>query len=233
MSELTNEIKSKGFWQVVIRPTIFSEERISDYGQLLPILQKSAVGLRGWDFPHIDSKTEVVKQLHWIGQETDWEYFREAWRFHQSGQFAYLVAIHEDWAERSHGWAPREEHDRPLLGIGDAVFRFTEIFEFAARLSLTDAGDAQMHIDVSIHGLNGRSLWQDDRSHRSIRETDRATIEAFPYGVNVSRDTLASDAWNLALTPAKQLFLRFGWNPSTEVLRDLQSGLRHARFGRE
>lgn len=229
MSQLTDEIKSKGYWSIVIRPSSFVEKRISDYSRLLPILEATSVRLRGWDFPHIDHRTQLIRELDSIGQETDWEYFKEAWRFFQTGQFASLLAIHEDWAESTEAqWRPPPHLIRqgPLLGVGDTLYRFTEIFEFAARLAMSEAGSEKMHIKVELRGIKGRSLWVDDPGRGSFDHHYVSGMETFPFEVDVERQFLVAKAREMAIGPTVELFKRFGWNASVDILKDQQGQLR-------
>lgn len=229
MSQLTDSIKTKGYWWIVIRPSSFLEKRISDYSRLSPILEATSVQLRGWDFPHIDRKTQLVRDLDSIGQETDWDYFKEAWRFFQSGQLTYLVAIHEDWATHGPGvWGPPTHlaNQGPLLGVGDTLFRFTEVFEFAARLSMSEAGAERMHIEVALHGLRDRSLWVDDSRRVSMDHRYVSGMESFPFKADVDTQTLIANAREMAIEPTVELFKRFGWSPSVSLLKDQQQQLR-------
>jgi hypothetical protein len=229
MSQLTDIIKSKGYWSIVIRPSSFVDKRISDYSRLLPILQATSVQLRGWDFPHIDRRAELLRDLDSLGQETDWEYFKEAWRFFQTGQFAYLVAIHEDWTELAPArWRPPSHlaSQGPLLGVGDTLFRFSEVFEFAARLSMSEAGSEKMHIKVELHGLKGRSLWVDDPGRGSFDHRYVSEMETYPFEIDIERQFLIANAREMAIEPTVELFKRFGWNASVEILKDQQLQLR-------
>jgi len=223
MTPLLEKIKSKGHWQVVIRPLTFKKTRILEIKNLLPLLEKTSVQFRGWDFPHID-RDAPERGLDWIGQECDWDDILEMWRFYQSGQFVHISGVRYDWRDLSKWF--RGKNPGPVLGIGDTVFRFTEIFEFAARLAFTEAGDDQMHIDISLKGLRGRALWVDSPNRMPVRQTYTASIDEFPYSIDLSRTRLIAEARELALQPANELFQRFGWEPSLESLRSQQSELR-------
>ncbi len=159
---LKEDIKSRGYWRVVIRPVSFNGQRVQDLSALFPMVQGASVQLRGWDFPHVSRKDDPVVGLNWVSQDTRWEHNLEAWRIYQSGQFAHIAAFWDDWRDHSKWWAP-EEGWKPSqrLGIGDTLFRFTEIFEFAARLSSTEAGDDAMHISVTLFNLRDRFLYVD------------------------------------------------------------------------
>ena len=82
MSELLDNLRSRGYWRVVIRPGTFIEQRVSNISALYPILQKISVQLRGWGFPHLDSRDQPHIDTDWIGQESEWERYLEVWRFY-------------------------------------------------------------------------------------------------------------------------------------------------------
>jgi hypothetical protein len=225
MSDLTDSIRSKGHWFIRIRPATFEPKRIPEYSALESIISRTAVRLRGWDFPHVGRYEELHRGFDWIGHETDWEYYREAWSLYQSGQFAYLLGIHEDWADRSQGWGPpkRLQEHGGLLGVGDTLFRFTEVFEFAARLAVTEAGDDSMYVGVDVKGLQNRSLWVDDPNRGSMEHWYTAHFDVYPYQEVVRRSVLVAEARELALKATLELFQRFGWTPSIELMRSQQA----------
>ena len=228
MSSLHDKINSRGYWRVVIRPQPFIEKRIPQITELYPILQNTSVNLRGWDFPHLDPHIQTHVDMDWIGQESDWEHFLEIWRFYQSGQFIDITGMDEDWYDQRHSipavlgdWKPGS-----ILGIGTTLFRFTEIFEFAARLAMTQAGDDNIRIEITVRNLKGRKLWVDSHSRMSLRRNYIASITEFPYQIELSRTELIAAPRELALTPTTELFRRFSWDPSQDVLRDQQKRLR-------
>ena len=219
---LLEKIKSRGHWRVVIRPGRFVEKRIPQISSLCPIVQKTAVQLRGWDFPHVDTHTKPHIDVVWVGQESEWQQFLEIWRFYQSGQFVDIAGIWEDW---------REKYDLAgksgvLLGIGDTLFRFTEIFEFAARLALTEVGDEVMYIEITINGLAGRKLWDDSHDSGRVYKQYEASLQELPFRQELPRDELVAQPRELALRPAIELFARFGWTADAAALRDIQKKLR-------
>jgi len=228
MSSLLEKIRSRGYWRVVIRPQTFIEKRISQITELYPILQKTSVNLRGWDFPHLDFHIQTHVDIDWIGQESDWEHFLEIWRFYQSGQFIDITGMDEDWYDQRQSIPAALGDWRPglILGIGNALFRFTEIFEFAARLAMTQAGDDIIRIEITIINLEGRKLWVDSHSRMPLRHNYTASIREFPYQIELSRTELIATPRELALKPTTELFRRFHWDPSQDVLRNQQKELR-------
>jgi hypothetical protein len=116
-----------------------------------------------------------------------------------------------------------------MLPLMETVHRFTEIFEFAARLALTDPFlvDDRMHIGVLLSGLEGRHLYTDIPGRRPFTQAHTAALPAFPQEVDVRRDDLVATAKERALDWAEELFLRFGWQPSRVLLQDIQALIGH------
>lgn len=224
---LLDRIRSRGHWRVVFRPSTFDQTRVQNIAGLYPIIQKTAVELRGWDFPHVDPHSQPHIDVDWVGQESEWEQFLEVWRFYKSGQFVDISGMQEDWRDQS-SLCPPDADWKPglLLGIGDALFSFTEIFEFAARLALTEVGDDRIRIEVTVSGLNGRRLWVDLHNRWPMMRQYEAAVQALPYSVDLLRAALVAEPKELALDPAMELFRRFGWSPTKDMLRELQSQLR-------
>ena len=226
MSELLEKIRSLGYWRVVIRPGSFNENRISNLSALYPLLQKISVQLHGWDFPHLDSRTPPITDADWVGQEIDWLHHIELWRFYQSGQFVHISALAEDWVDESIDSVAAKDWD-PIhsLSVERTVFRLTEIFELASRLALTEAGDEQMHVEILVKGLGGRVLRVNSETRVPFPLSMKASVKELPYKVDLSLTQLITAPRDLALKPALELFRRFGWDPSLEILRDIQGEL--------
>lgn len=222
MSDLLKKIRSRGHWKVVIRPSKYAEHRIKDISDLLPLLQRLAVKLRSWDFPHIDYRARVHVDLDWIGQESDWEHHKTSWRFYQSGQFAHVGAMPLDWRDESTIW-PVDDQWQPgrLLGVGDTLFSFLEILEFTSRLSLSKAGDDLMYLRIETVGLKGRSLYIDShRSRWSFHNAYTASIDTYPIDTTLRREELVARTEGLAIGFALEIFKRFGWSATEDLLRD-------------
>ena len=226
MRELLEKIKARGYWRVVIRPNRFVDKRIENISILRDILQNTSVHLRGWDFPHIDSRNRHRFLLDWVEQEFEWEYYLEVWRFYQSGQFVYYGGLVLDWADQASFGKQGYPSPRTILSVVDVVYRLTEIFEFASRLALSEAGDEQIHIEIELAGLRDRALWVDPAKRMPFPLEQVAAIEEFPYEINITLTRLIAESRELALKPALELFRRFGWDPNIEVLREMQSNLR-------
>lgn len=227
MSTLLDKIQSRGYWRVVIRPSQFIEKRIENISSLQDILRKNAVQLRGWDFPHVDIRNNIHIDIDRIGQEFEWDIFLEVWRLYQSGQFVDYTGLVMDWSDQSErGLNESYSETKRRLNVVDVIFRFTEIFEFAARLSLSEAGEENMRIEVTLDGLSERILWMNAANRFPFITTYIASIDKIPYEINLPRVKLVSEPRELALRPAIELFRRFGWDPNLELLREMQAELR-------
>ena len=224
MSELLDKIRSRGHWRVLIRPANFEKHRVSEITDLYPILQKTAVRFRGWDFPHVAIEETLVFENH-IGQDTEWDIFDELWRFYQSGQFIHYSGFIEDRLDRHkswqppHGWKPSVSLDP--VGV---IFRCTEIFEFAARLTFTEAADDQTHLEISANGINQRIL-RSETGRLNLPGIYQCQIENLDLKYDYPNVHLVANARELALEPIKELFNRFGWNTDKSLLKDIQSEL--------
>src|SRR5690606_22524925 len=104
------------------------------------------------------------------------------------------------------------------LGVGETVYKLTEIVEFAARLALSPVGDSQMSIAIRAVGLNGRRLVVDDPRKLSFSMPYQSEIEEFPIDRSLSTEELVGHTPEVAIGFAKELFARFGWTPSEETL---------------
>ena len=89
--------------------------------------------------------------------------------------------------------------------------QFTEIFEFASRLSLTEAGDELIHMEIDLRGLRGRVLkFETRRKGSSYLRGHKVEIDKLPYVLDLTRTELITASKELSLKPAIELFRRFG-----------------------
>lgn len=224
MSALTEKIKSHGYWRVLVRPAKYEERRIENVTQLFPLVQRLSVQLRGWDFPHIDSRNPPAIGENWASQDVEWGHHRERWRIYQSGQFAYLGAFTIDWKD----WAPQSPNPPrdSLLGDSDAVCRFAEFFEFASALALSPAGDDPMYVEVGCHGMKDRELWVDDPKRFQFSVPKKASVLEYVQKETIPRATLVAETRAMGNRWAKELFRQFNWDPRDEVIEAVRSQFR-------
>jgi hypothetical protein len=224
--DLAQRIRSRCYWRANIRPDHFNPQRIGDYARLDAIVRDSAVSLRGWDYPHVGGRTLREAGTDWIGETIEWDVHHELWRFYQSGNFLSLSGLWYDWRD------PSTDSVAPIFPFWDTLWRFTEIFEFAARLASTEAGDDEMRVEITIGNIGGRQLYQDDPRKTGFR------IYHFPYETfewplhptaPIRREELTMQPRELALTPMHEMMQRFGFAANRESLRAYQQELDRRR----
>lgn len=220
---ILEKIKTRGHWLINVRPTVYNAALLP-HQDLQPILRRSVVSLRGWEFPYIDYSVAIRNLLASIEQESEWSSYLEAWSFHRSGQFIDLCGFPEDWEEQSvTGFLePNGTIAGQRLGIGEVLYRFTEIFEFASRLAITEAGTEETYISIVLKGLNGRRLYNDGRQGNPLFRTAETGMDEFPFSRAYSRTDLIATPRELALDVATEFFGPFGWYPPRELLKSMQ-----------
>lgn len=209
---LLDDIKSHGYWEVVIRPTRFDKQRVQDLSDLKKVVLASQVRMRGWPFPVDDHDKFKILDDH-ISCEVDWQHHRESWRFYQSGMFVWFKANRWDLRAIASGEQPGR-----TLSVGDTLYLLCEFFEFAARLALSAAGSERMRIEISCHGLADRRLyvdaWFDIPGQKSA-------APKWAFQRDYSQSELVADGRKLAFVTAMEFFQRFGWNASAETLENI------------
>jgi hypothetical protein len=185
------------------------------------------VQLRGWDFPHVSARSDILRGTDWIGQDSDWSGYIEVWRAYLTGQFIDLAGFFEDWADedtfgrtKRHDWQPCQS-----LHIEHIIYRYTEIFEFAARWAMTEAGDSEMHVSIEAHGLKDRVLAVYDPRRLGFLEEHVAHIDEWKHEISVSREELVATSREKAQQASASLLMRFGWEPPLEAIADWQQQL--------
>lgn len=228
MSEILEKIRSRGYWKVVIHPATFDDKRLRSLPMLVSILEQTSVQLKGWSFPHVESSSGISEGKDWVGKEIDWGGIIELWRFYQSGQFVHYSGMMTDWKSHTGMFSGDQSQSsdtgqrQVLLDLKEVMLRFAEIFDFASRLSRTEAGEKQMHISVSICGIQDYQFRVSSMDFFRSMESPESGIS---FDFDLHRSELIENARELALKPAAELFQRFGWTPPKSMLRDIQGEL--------
>src|SRR5215213_4790509 len=91
-------IRSRCYWEAIVRPDQFDETKIEDYSLLFPIVEESVVTLNSWPFPIVSGERESRREGEdWVGEEIDGQFGPSLWRLYQSGQFITLLGMWRDW----------------------------------------------------------------------------------------------------------------------------------------
>ena len=132
-----------------------------------------------------------------------------------------IGGLWHDWRGRS---IRNPDGDGPTndLPLWDRIYRFSEIYEFAARLALTEAGDAAMRVQVKIGNLEGRFLAQDHPGKTGLRRY-RCPAESFCHPARdaepILREALIAQPREFAAVALRELFGRFEFAATIESIR--------------
>lgn len=214
-------IRTRGFWHVIIRPATYDPGFVP-YVELEHLIASTRVSIRGWDLPHVEDPNPIQRGSTWIGRDVAWDYHLEVWRLYQSGQFVHLNSLRNDWHDRSAlspappGWQPGT-----ALGVGDALYTLGEYYEFASRLSLALPGEGALTVHLRLQNLAGRELTVNDPRRASFDSRRSTQMDTFDTGErDFTVEQLVADPRSLAVDTACELFARFGWDASPDLLRD-------------
>jgi hypothetical protein len=225
MSEVVDKVRSRGYWDVVIRPAVYDAERVR-YADLYDLLRAAVVHMRGWPVPFIDDHEAPTHGGAWIGQDIDaisvGHY--EAWRFYTSGQFNQLRSVDVDWRSEAE-LMPTPTPPEKVIEVWEILFYLTEVFELAARLALSPAGDDEMTLQVGLHGLAGRGLVVGQANRAPFFEPYKTGEDSLERSLTIFRKDLVAEPRGLAVDMASEFFARFGWRPPRKQLLEHQREL--------
>lgn len=210
---LLKKLRQCGYWRVEMSPGVLRPRRV-DSVPALDVLVRQLRIRASRSYPCSPETGDVRHGDDFTGQARDRGTSIDAWRLWQSGLFIHERALGPDWGDEAS--APGTE-----LRVFEVIVLLTHVYEFAARLARSVAGDAQMFVRVGVGPLTDRKLrfpseWFDDGSHRSTAA--RWSWSPPPVGT----PELVSEHRGLARSAAKDLFYRFGWESEPDVLRGLQ-----------
>ena len=159
---------------------------------------------------------------NWIGQEIDFGKILELWRFYQSGQVIHYFAIPEARGATHRMSTSDDAPEMVWSNIRDFVVRFTEIFELAARLSFTQAGDDGIHLEITVDNIEGYLLLPPSLTTKAdwIPESRQCS---WSRKADFSNLELVADVNELALEWAVEFFQGFTPSPSKLLLKEAQS----------
>ena len=233
--EILQEIRNGAYWRLLLRPHKFVRERFP-LPECQDIVIRSTVALRGWDFPHMSpDRTEWPDDS--LVNSTRYHYFREYWKFYQSGQFVFLRRFKEDYFQAearnkaaSQGvFVPNGKEASGFSSIVEMIYCTTEFLDFSTQLSRKVAPDEQWHIGISMNGVKDRVLYLDNESMRTFNFALLATSEDLSWKKDLSCNDLLARNDEIAIQAVGHFLERFGWakwRKSEDFLREEQSKLR-------
>lgn len=229
--KLSEKIKSRGFWEVIIHPLKFKEKRLETLGQCGELVQQCKVRFRGWDYPHISRHYGIRSGVDWVENLTDWEGHKELWKMYQSGQFYHLFSCLEDWEKIRIFWSEKQ-YTEPgyALSFILSLYKFTEIYEFAARLAKKNLFDDLLKISVNLHGMRNRRLVSLE-IERSLHDAYVCHIDKIPLSRIMTVEEIVGKSNEYAVDDTFMVFERFNWfKASKKVLGEIQGELLNGIF---
>ena len=205
-NELVSKIRGIGHWEAIIRPSRFLAGRVSDFLSIHPIVQQNQVRHGGWQFPSMGQRDQESGN-NWWGESLDFD-LPESWRLYQSGQFV-------------HFWGFGDESPEGMLSIQATVNYLTCVYEFAAKIADTEAGNHNLVVETTANNISRRALAT--RHGVFHREAYTTQAEQLTDIRSVTKDQLVAEAHELAVKVAKEWFNRFKWDPREGQLREMQS----------
>lgn len=235
--QLLNCIHERGYWKVVIRPTVFEERRISTPEECWQVIESAQVNLRGYlDYPMLPAVP--VTGTDWIEGGGEYPDGLEFWRFYQSAHFRHHFFISEDWLVEGEQIEQSKQYripsDTRWLNLNNALYSCTEIVRFAARLAFRDVLEPAAVVHIELHRLAGRRLVAP--SDGVVASNGRVGGEHIAHTDSVNWETivlpsqLIAASSDLALDAALHLFDAFDWHPSRQLLEDKQQRLLERRL---
>lgn len=242
ISEIQQKIKEKGYWRVIIRPSqkFYKKDRFKLL-ELVGMIEKAQVRLKGWDYPHIDKEELSCSSQDRVTNWYDFAPHVGYWDFSLSGQFSHLLAMWEEYSVDDKKEQEikldfvfnknKAERAKSFLEISSTVCELTEIYLFASNLAqLKQYSDVDtFEIIIELHGVKNRMLF--------IWETFSVGALLKPYifdGADnlisiqntYNKDELIAKFDSIAIEKAIKIFQYFNWmNSSEQVLRGDQQKL--------
>ena len=234
--QITTKIKTKGFWRVVIRPTVFESKRIPTLSDVRKLIGSSKVSFRGWDYPFWE-ESQAQNIGDFVECSVDWTQYVEYFRFYRTGQFVHIFALHEDLYNPDElnrimgtSYPPRPQRSGYLSFVG-ATFTVTEIFEFVARLASKGILVPSASISIGLHNMGDHQLAAFDSRRFMPDWYVRASDEPILIEKEVSEQDLITNKDELALDVVVEIFENFNWNePPRHILAEDQKKLRERRL---
>jgi len=231
--EVIDKIKSKGYWRVEIRPTVFEKLRVPTLSQVQELVQSCVVLWRGWDYPHWNDRT-VRNMSDWVQSWEDWEHEIEYWRFYRSGQFVHLFALHED-LEDVNRILPRQYPPRTprsgYVSFLSTIYLVTEILEFAARLANKDILRPSAFVSIGLYDTKDYELASFNASRFLRQGYVHTADDPIIIEKEIPQQELVANPDDFALNFIIEIFERFNWNnPPRQMLAEDQKRLRERRL---
>jgi hypothetical protein len=225
------KIKSRGYWQVIIRPANFNKDRLESLGYCKDLIEQNHVFFRGWDYPHIDSRYGITSGNDWVESSENWTSHIEYWRFYRSAQFFHLFSCIEDWEQFRIFWSGQPTTTSGYgLEFICTLYTITEIFELAARLAKKKIFDDSLKISITLNGMKNRRLVTSE-IERNFFTSYICNSEKIEISKIISFDEIVSKSREIAIDNTINVYEHFNlFKLPRRVLEEEQDRLVKGKF---
>ena len=220
--ELLNKIKTRAYWRVEIRPTVYDIAKLHTRRSMSDLIEQATVSLRGWPYPYHERK-ETNYDGRWLEGSIDWTGHKEHWRLYESGQWLHFLGMHTAWFSREELFANRAplppDHEG-FVHVRDTLYTVTEIMRFAVSMAERGVLDPLAHVSIQLHNSSGYVLYESFNRffpNKYVNASERSAGLEW----TLPADRLRSEADGLAVDLAVRIFSVFGWDPSEAQIRGL------------
>ncbi|SEB05871.1 Putative DNA-binding domain-containing protein [Thalassobacillus cyri] len=208
--DVLTTIRETGYWRITIRPSYYLENRIDSLTNCRKVIMENQLSLRGWNFPHFRS---IENGNNFIQASENWGEHKELLRLYKSGNFVYFKAMREDYIDKQH---LRNVKGRGLAII-NTLFLFTEIFEFASRLSQTNILGDEITVSIECFGIKDRELFFFEPMRTLFSDYVSTIEDSAECIVSAGIEELIADSDKIAIETLLQLFENFNWDASGSI----------------
>ncbi len=232
--EVVELIKSRGYWEVDLRPDEPSEPRFESISDCMNKVRESRVRLRGWDYPHISSRSPPYAMQGRIESFVDFGNNKEYWTMFLNGHFYHLFACREDWMGEDIAIFGKSRYadtpPRTALEFLMTLYSVTEIYEFAIRLAQKNVLGRRVRVKISLHGMRERKIASFSPG-RHLLDEYVCREENISFDERSGIEELIAQGHEKALQTTANIFEIFNWlNVSREMLREDQRRFLERRF---
>lgn len=217
--EILEKIVERGYWRVLIRPLIYTEEKFT-LSQCEKKVVDAEVRKRGRYYPHISSRHEIIFHDKYVESYVNFDIHTELWRLYRTGQFFHVFSCLEDGERGLKIFAPERIIAVPGYGLSILMTINTifEIYEFASRLCKEDYENG-IQIKIKLNGMKDRRLVTLDfrrTIYTHICPDDLIIIER-----KLGYNDLVANKKKYVIDDVVEIFQRFNWKePNIKMIEE-------------
>lgn len=220
--EILNRIHARGYWKVAISPSKYKENRITSLKTCKDLVVDATIKLRGWDYPHSDTKS-IISGQNFVECFSEFWDNKEFWRFYQSGQFVNHFAMREDWQSVVGTVFGHKQAELGFKGleIVNTIYRLTEIIAFASKLATKNIFEDDVDIIIELFDTENRKLffWE---SGRDLTYDYACSMPEIVISESFQVDYLLNNSAKISMDIALSVFEKFNWKTSAEMFKEEQ-----------